>query len=355
MNNLSIIEPAGELAEITYNLFDSFVKYTDREPTTTKGYITCLRAFADWLELQEVRRPNRADILAYKEYLNGAHFGKNGECELKPGTKQQYLRAVKHFFKWTASEGIYPNIADNVHTAKVDRTTHKKDALERSAVKEIAESIDRSTESGKRLYAMYLLCVTCGLRTVEISRANVEDVTQKGSRTYLYIQGKGHSEKDAPVLLVPEVKEALEAYLKSRKDKKTGKSPLFVSTGNRSGGKRMATTTISTIFKTMMKEAGYNSDRLTAHSLRHTSGTGAYKATGSLYLAQQHQRHVDPATTEIYIHAEEREERNTEEQVYNYYFNAEGFTDKRQEIINLINNMPAEKLSMALEVLKAMA
>lgn len=97
MNNLSIIEPAGELAEINFNLFDSFVTYTDREPTTTKGYITCLRAFADWLELQEVRRPNRADILAYKEYLNGAHFGKNGENELKPGTKQQYLRAVKHF------------------------------------------------------------------------------------------------------------------------------------------------------------------------------------------------------------------------------------------------------------------
>lgn len=227
--------------------------------------------------------------------------------------------------------------------------------MERSAVKEIAESIDRSTESGKRLYAMYLLSITCGLRTIEISRANIEDITQKGSRTYLYIQGKGHSEKDAPVLLVPEVKEALEAYLKSRKDKKTGKSPLFVSTGNRSGGKRIATTTISTMLKNALKSAGYNSDRLTAHSLRHTSGTGAYKATGSLYLAQQHQRHVDPATTEIYIHAEEREERNTEEQVYNYYFNAESFTDKRQEVINLINNMPAEKLSTALEVLKAMA
>lgn len=113
-------------AAISADLFRRFIEYTDREPTTTKGYITCLRQFANWITATGTTQPERADILAYKEYLNGAHFGRSGAEQLKAGTKQQYLRAVKHFFKWTAAEGIYPNIADNIHGVKINHDTHKK-------------------------------------------------------------------------------------------------------------------------------------------------------------------------------------------------------------------------------------
>lgn len=341
-------------AAISTDLFRRFIEYTDREPTTTKGYITCLRQFANWITATDTTQPERADILAYKEYLNGAHFGRSGAELLKAGTKQQYLRAVKHFFKWTAAEGIYPNIADNIHGVKINHDTHKKDALDREAVKIIADHIDRSTESGKRLYAMYLLCISCGLRTIEINRANIEDIKKTGARTYLYLQGKGHSEHDQPVLLIPEVKAALQDYLQSRTDIPTAKSPLFVSTSNRSKGKRIAPTTISTMLKEALVSAGYDSDRLTAHSLRHTSGTGAYKATGNIYLAQKHQRHADPSTTEIYVHAEEREERNTEQQVYNYFFNPSAGKDQRQEAIELIATIDPAKLGAVCEFLKAL-
>lgn len=341
-------------AAISADLFRRFIEYTDREPTTTKGYITCLRQFANWITATGTTQPERADILAYKEYLNGAHFGRSGAELLKAGTKQQYLRAVKHFFKWTAAEGIYPNIADNIHGVKINHDTHKKDALDREAVKIIADHIDRSTESGKRLYAMYLLCISCGLRTIEINRANIEDIKKTGDRTYLYLQGKGHSEHDQPVLLIPEVKAALQDYLQSRTDTPTAKSPLFASTSNRSKGKRIAPTTISTMLKEALVSAGYDSDRLTAHSLRHTSGTGAYKATGNIYLAQKHQRHADPSTTEIYVHAEEREERNTEQQVYNYFFNQAAGKDQRQEAIELIATIDPAKLGAVCEFLKAL-
>lgn len=338
---------------ISADLFRRFIEYTDREPTTMKGYITCLRQFMGWMNANGIKNPQRADILAYKEYLNGEHFGRTGAEPLKAGTKQQYLRAVKHFFKWTAAEGLYPNIADNIHGAKVRNDTHKKDALDREAVKAIADSIERDTERGKRLYAMYLLCISCGLRTIEINRANVEDIKAIGNRTYLYLQGKGHTEHDQPVLLIPEVKAAIRDYLDSRTDHYTSKSPLFVSSSNRSKGQRIAATTISTMLKTALVNAGYNSDRLTAHSLRHTSGTGAYKATGNIYLAQKHQRHADPATTEIYVHAEEREERNTEQQVFDYFFKADAIQDERQEAITLLNALNPAKLHQVCEFLRA--
>lgn len=331
--------------ELNDELFRRFIAYTDREPTTVKGYITCLRQFIKWLKDEGIRQPQREDILAYKEYLNGETFGRTGQEPLKTGTKQQYLRAVKHFFKWTASEGFYTNVADNVHTAKVQSGgPHKKDALGRDDVAIVADHIDRSTEQGRRLYAMYLLCITCGMRTIEISRSNVEDIKTIGSRTYLYLQGKGHHEHDQPVLLVPEVKDAIKEYMDSRSDHYTSKSPLFVSTSNRSKGKRIAPTTISSMLKEALVSAGYDSDRLTAHSLRHTSNTGAYKATHSLLQAQKHARHVDPATTEIYVHAEEREERNTEQQVFDYFFKAGEGDDLLRDTINLVGSLDAAKL-----------
>ena len=302
------------------SLFDRFVDYTDRKETTTKGYLTCIRQFVKWLNDNGIRQPQREHIKAYRDYLDAS--------DLKAGTQAQYLRAVKHFFKWTAAEGLYPNIADNVHGAKIRHDVHKKDALQREDVARIADTIDRTDEAGKRLYAMYLLCVICGLRTIEIHRADVGDLKTVGGTAYLYLQGKGHDDKDAPVLLIKEVYEAVQDYLQSRSEKPTPKSPLFTSTSNRNKGGRIATTTISTTLKDMLIKAGYDSDRLTAHSLRHTSGTGAHKAGIDLYGVQHLMRHCDPATSEIYIHDDDHKaaEEKGRTGIYNYYFRGAEFT-----------------------------
>ena len=335
------------------DLFSRFIDYCDVNKITMKGYVVCIHAFTRWMQENGIHQPQRADIKAYKEYLEGSTY--------KAGTKAQYMRAVKHFFRWTASEGFYPNIADNIKIKGAYTKEHKKDALGREDVPMIADTIDRETEQGKRLYAIYMLCITCGLRAVEVSRANIEDIKTKGGKTYLWVYGKGHTEADTPVLLVPEVKDALQEYLDGRRDKYTGKSPLFISTSNRPGHdehgnatKRIAPTTISQMIKKALKGAGFDSDRITCHSLRHTSGTGAYKATHNIYEAQKHQRHASPETTEIYVHDEEREERDTEQQVYNYYFRQNEASNPTAEAMQIIKNLAPAKLEAALSMLRAM-
>lgn len=326
-------------------LIFQFKHYAGVKESTWKGYENNLKVFFSWVRDNGITNPVREDIEEYAHYL--ASCGK-----YKAGTQAAYLRTVKLLFSWLSIKCNCANIADHVKGAKVKSGIHKKDALQREDVPAIANTIDRSTEQGKRLYVMFLLCISCALRTVEVSRANIEDIKTVGSITYLYVWGKGHDEPDAPVELPVEVKTALDAYIAARTDKPTGKSPLFVSTSNRSKGKRINPKRISEMLKDLMRGAGYDSDRLTAHSLRHTSATGAYKATRSLYLTQQHARHVDPATTEIYLHAEEREERHTEQQVYNYYFKQDTATDPLQEACQLLQGMPAEKLEKALAMLK---
>ena len=353
----------------TFNngLFDRFVDYTDRKPTTVKSYWTNLRQFARWIETNGIQQPTRDDIKAYRAYLISRGLAST--------TQTQYLGALKHFFRWTASEGLYPNIADNIHGPKIRHDVHKKDALQREDVAQIADTIDRSDEHGKRLYAMYLLCVICGLRTIEIHRADVADIKTVGGTTYLYLQGKGHDDKDAPVLLIPEIKAALDDYLQTREAKPTPKSPLFTATSNKgkpgakiykkdaNGNKifdrisdgRIATTTISTMLKEMLVNAGYDSDRLTAHSLRHTSGTGAHKAGIDLYGVQHLMRHCDPATSEIYIHDDDHKaaEEKGRKGIYDYYFNGAELNPVMPELEAEIMTMTAKEQAALLAQIRA--
>lgn len=363
MNALAI-NPTGTLAQ-TYSLqaslFDEFIAFIDRGEKTTRTYINNLRQFAAWLNYERITQPQRADIISYRDYLAAEHeaiqldlesgtgwsyrtdcTGHRLSVKCKPNTVAQYLRSVCQFFRWTAANGYYPNIADNIHAPKINHGTHKKEALTASEVVTIEKSIaanaeakaeaaalslkdtagrmERATEQGKRLFAMYLLAVNAGLRTVEISRATVKDIEVKGGTAYLYIWGKGHSEADTRKALAPEVYEAIKDYLNARTDAATANSPLFVSTGNRSGGKRIAETTISKMLKGAMQAAGFDSERLTAHSLRHTAGTNTMNLTGDLYTTQRYMRHSNPATTEIYLHCDTADkEKHIAEQLYKFY------------------------------------
>lgn len=347
-------------AQLDRHLFGEFVTWIDRGENTTRAYIINLRQFVAWMNYTGCTRPAREDILSYRQYLSSEHeaiqldpvtgwryrtdrTGGRIVIKCKPATVAQYLRSVAQFFRWTAAEGLYPDIAANIHAPKIRHDTHRKEALTAADVKAIEESItaksaereelaagaykdkagrqQRSTEQGRRLRAIYLLAVNAGLRTIEISRANVKDLEVKGGRASLYVWGKGHSEPDAKKPLAPEVYQAIREYLDTRTDPARSDSPLFVSTGNRSGGKRIAPTTISTMLKRAMQEAGYNSDRITAHSLRHTAGTAVQEITGNLYATQKYMRHANPATTEIYLHNDtEREEADIAQRLYSYYF-----------------------------------
>ncbi|MCM1357602.1 MAG: site-specific integrase [Prevotella sp.] len=368
-------------------LFNDFVSWIDRSENTTRAYIINLRQFAVWLNYSAITRPVREDIISYREYLCNEHDAiqldsdspngwkyrtdRAGNCikvQCKPNTIAQYLRSVCQFFRWTASNGLYPDIAANIHAPKVKHDIHRKDALTVDEVQTIEKSIStktserlmkaetakkdasgriqRTTEQGKRLYAMYLLAVNTGLRTIELARANIKDIEVKGGNAWLYVWGKGHTEPDAKKPLAPEVKKAIDEYLKSRTDNPTGSSPLFVATGNRSGGKRLATTTISTMLKKAMQEAGFDSDRLTSHSLRHTAGTNVQELTGNIYLTQRYMRHSNPATTEIYLHVDtKRQETEIATQLYNMYHGiADTQTDSMNQLQTAIQRMNKKQL-----------
>ena len=175
------------------------------------------------------------------------------------------------------------------------------------------------TPQGLRDYAIIALMVTGGLRTIEVVRANIEDMRTLGDSTVLYVQGKGRDEKTEYIKLSDPVEKAIRAYLKTRSNV-SPEDPLFTSISNNSNGERMTTRSISRIAKNNMKEAGYDSSRLTAHSLRHTAVTLSLLAGKDITEVQQFARHANISTTQIYNHALEKAKNSCSEAITNAIF-----------------------------------
>ena len=274
------------------DLFHRFVAFIDATPSTVRTYRASLRQWFKYMRANSITRPTMDSVRSYRSYLKAT--GK------KPTTIQNYIIAVKQFFKWTEAEGLYPDIARNVKGAKLSRN-FKKDYLTSKQAKHVLDTIDQSTLKGKRDYAMLVLMLTMGLRCIEVSRANIEDIRTSGDATVLYVQGKGHTEKDAMIKMPAPVETAIRDYLSQRKASDL-KQPLFTSTSHNNYGKRMTTRSISGTVKQSFINAGYNSPRLTAHSTRHTAGSLSLLNGATLQETQELLRHQNIQTTEIYAH-----------------------------------------------------
>lgn len=295
MENLAVVQRADIVAaqEIGTELFNRFIAYLDATPKTIDTYTKALRQLFSYFYLNGIRQPQREDIIAFRDELKASGH--------KPTTVQNYITATRLFFSWTAQESYYPNVAEHLKGAKLNRE-HKRDYLTSRQVKEVLGSIERDSLQGLRDYAILTLMVTGGLRTIEVIRADIGDLRTAGEATVLYVQGKGREEKTEYVKISPQVERAIRAYLTARGETDETQ-PLFTSLSNNSKGQRLSTRTISGIVKERLKGAGFNSERLTAHSLRHTAVTLSLLAGKDITEVQQFARHANIATTMIYNHS----------------------------------------------------
>ena len=274
------------------NLFNQFVIFIDATPNTIRTYRGSLKQWFLYLRQNQIVQPTAETVRQYRDYLQ-----ENGK---KPTTVKNYIIAIKRFFAWTEEAGLYPNIAKHIKSGHISKN-FKKDYLTGSQARQILNSIDQSTIKGKRDYAMLVTMLTMGLRTIEVTRANIEDIRTKGNTTVLYVQGKGHDEKDDLIRMPQHVESAIRDYLSVRKANDLSE-PLFVSTSNHNANGRMTTRSIRRIVKTAFISAGYDSPRLTAHSTRHTAATLSLLNGATLQQTQELLRHRNIGTTEIYAH-----------------------------------------------------
>lgn len=287
-------------------LVDRYILSQDVKASSRLLYKRTLKQYLSWVaskgyQLSEVARPQ---ILEYKEDLLLSH-----KSSL---TTASYLTSVRSFYEWTEANKYYPNVAKGVRAPK-RRQLYRRQPLQTEQAKDL---LSYYQDKALRDYAVATLLLKTGLRTIEVSRANVGDIVFKGSHRVLLVQGKGKDEKDNWVKLTDKTYSPIADYLATRPGA-SADEPLFTSTSNNSKGDRLTTRTISCIVKEGLKAIGLDTRAYTAHSLRHTGATEILRNGGSLEDVRLFCRHSNPATTLIYVATidEERRLKNSGEDI----------------------------------------
>ncbi len=293
MNALAVIGKPQERAVVApqriEELVERFTASQDVRPSSRALYERTLWLYLSWVNRKgyPLSDITRAEILEYKEELLGSG--------LSSLTVSSYVTSVRRFYEWAEANKFYPNVAKGIKSPSRKQQFKKQPLLPSQAT----ALLNYYQHRAFRDYAIISLLLRTGLRTVEVIRANVEDIVFKGSQRVLLVQGKGRTERDNFVLLTDKAYQPIADYLATR-GAPNGSEPLFTSTSNNSRGERLTTRTISYIAKEGLKAIGLDEKAFTAHSLRHTTAVNILRAGGSLETAQFTLRHSNPATTQIY-------------------------------------------------------
>ena len=272
---------------------EAFLSECDIRANSKNVYRRGLLYFFQWVEStgRVISELTRADIITFKDSLLATHSNLS---------VAGYLVALRRFYEWCEGNKLYPNIAKGIKSPK-RKNAYLKEHLRENQIAELLKHFEGNT----RDYAIVNLLLRTGLRTIEVVRANVEDITFKGGQRILRVWGKGRDDKDTFVVLTDKAYAPIRAYLDTRKSA-TLKEPLFISTSNRNLCGRLTTRTISKICKEGLCAIGLDAHEYTAHSLRHTTAVMLLKH-GTLSDVQSVLRHASPVTSQIYTKSIEEE------------------------------------------------
>lgn len=339
LNQLPSLVTKGDDFQLETRHFEIYLEewIQPRSKKTASNYLTYLRQFLLFLQVNGgfPRIPRRKDLIDYTSFLS--------EQNLSTGTKNQYLRIARSFYSYIYRKNqkfFDEDITMNIDLFQEDKH-HKKEAFTEEEIQRIIEGIDTTTTKGKRDKALILLLVTTGMRINEARLIDLQDIETIQGKKRIYIQRKRHSSKDTFVLIPEEIEPFLNDYLETRPHRKQDE-PLFTGTGNRNKG-RISETSYSRLLKSIFREQGFDSNKLTAHSLRHTTARTIIHKGGDLEEVKIQLGHNSISTSEIYTEEDKREQMTTSNDIYNQIFNKNKLKEQ-QEIIQQVKNLDEIKL-----------
>ena len=165
--------------------------------------------------------------------------------------------------------------------------------ISRAQTEALLAACDRATVVGRRDYAVILLLARLGLRAIEVSRMQLDDIDWHHGE--ITVRGKGRRDERMP--LPAEVGDALVDYLMSSRPTDAPEvRTVFLAV--RAPRRPMDRVTVSSMVARVGGRAGIPS--VGAHLLRHSLGEAMIRAEVPLAAIGQVLRHHDPLTTTNY-------------------------------------------------------
>lgn len=286
-----------------------FLEYIEiekgRSLLTVKNYDRYLERFLSYAKTEDPKKLTESLVREFRLWLNrqpGTKTGRNVNT-LKRKTQNYYLIALRAFLKYLRKRGIESLNPERIELAKVSERS--LDLISPAELDRLMKAPDVSTEQGLRDRAILELLFSTGLRVSELSSLSVEDVDL--SRDEFSVRGKG--DKVRVVFLSDSARNALQKYLKARKDMDDA---MFVQYGkNQKNMKkdnkdlRLTPRSVQRILKRYATIAGITR-KVTPHVIRHSFATDLLSNGADLRSVQALLGHANIATTQIYTHVTDK-------------------------------------------------
>lgn len=216
------------------------------------------------------------------------HVPTQSRCSTQVSTLRSFLR-----FLWQTGD-IDRDLAAAIPPIRRWRLVDVPKYLKAAEVAHLLASVDRTSASGRRNYAILLLLARLGLRAGEVVRLELEDLDWRAGE--LTVRGKGSVHARLP--LPRDAGAALATYL--RTDRPTcGTRRVFVCLKAPHRGLGHSAT-VSTLVHCALNRAGLTPPTTGAHLLRHSLATDLLRHGTSLGDIGEVLRHRLRQTTEIY-------------------------------------------------------
>ena len=216
---------------------------------------------------------------------------RNPEYGLKASSRARKISTIRSFYKYltTKAKLLDVNPLQDIDSPKVPKTLPRYLTLEEA--QQLLQAVDGKNK--ERDYCILCIFLNCGLRISEIVGLNIQDIRDDQIRVY----GKGGKERI--VYINNAVSYALNQYLEIRNNiAAIDKNALFLS--NRR--ERISRETVHAMVKKYLKKAGLDSEKYSAHKLRHTAATLMLQNGVDVRTLQELLGHENLNTTQIYTH-----------------------------------------------------
>jgi site-specific recombinase XerD len=283
----------------------------DASAATVRSYRAEVAAWVRWCETRGIdpAKATTADVKRLRQELV--------ERDYKPITVRWKLSILRRFYQAAVNAGFRKdNPVSGVRSPRVRHAAEdfkflSGEQLERLlvAVGDPAAANGRQQVRRLRDLLMVALMGLHGLRTIELHRGSVEDLTVRGGYTALLVRGKT---RDRLVFLRADTAETLSRYLELRGEVARDElgTPLFVALDRAFKGHRLSRRHIRSTTDNYLRVAGLKRPGISNHALRHTAATLGYLHTGDLRAVQELLGHSDPRTTARYAHVVDMARRN---------------------------------------------
>ena len=265
---------------------------------TKRAYESDIKDFCSFVGIQtpiEMRKVTRPHVIAWRKTLE--------EKKLSASTIRRKLAALSSLFEFLCeSNAVQNNPVDGVKRPSEGINEGKTPAISDAQARRLLDAPESDTLKGKRDRAILATFLFHGLRSDELAKLQVKDITSRRGVTYLRVHGKG-----SKIRFLPAHAGALEKindYLESAGHERQLNSPLFRPVKNPFDGnleKPLSGVAIySRVVKHYAKEAGINVEGFCVHALRATAATNALENEADIAQVQEWLGHSSISTTRLY-------------------------------------------------------